>query len=513
VSKNLNDKELLLKEVQIKRQLLIIEARRSFWTFCKVLAPDFYTEDKEYLKEYCNVLQALYEGRIVKNSISDDWVIVNSTDDAKTYNITCYKLMINMPPQHGKSRTLVYFCQWVLGQNQSERIITVSYNEDTAIDFSKYTRDGISEEKLDKLEIIYSDIFPNVEIKKGSSSNFKWALKGQHFSYLGTGIGGSVTSKSGTVRIIDDPIKSAEEALNENNLNKIWQYYTGTFLSRVSGKHIDIINHTRWADKDLCGRLLALQPEQWYVFKKEVYDKETDLMLCDELLSKSDYLDLKQLMIPEIFYANYHQKTIDEQNKLYSELKLHEDIPTDLEGNCLFESIVSFTDTADTGDDYLASIVAGVYQGKLYILDILYTQKPMEVTEPLVANMLYRHKVNLAYFESNNGGKGFARKIKDILNSQYNYNYTVIKWFMQRKNKQTRILLNAPYIMENVYFPVDSKIRFAEAWEHLNTFSRKGKNKHDDIEDALTALVEHFGSGKKQREKYYSGKGGRFKRR
>lgn len=482
-----SDKKMLQKRLEIERELLKREARKSFWMFCKVLEPDFYTESKTYLREYCNTLQALYEGRIVKDNEEDEWFIVETIEEAKQYGLTCNKLMINMPPQHGKSRTLVNFCRWALGVNQSERIISVSYNDDTASDFSKYTRDGISEESIDQNPsiFIYSDIFPDVKVKRGSSSYFKWALEGQHFNYLGTGLGGSVTSKSGTIRIIDDPIKSAEEAFNEAKLNQVWQYYTGTFLSRMSGKHIDIINHTRWADKDLCGRLLVLQPHKWYIFKKEAYYKETDTMLCPELLSKEDYEDIKETMIPEIFYANYHQKTIDAQNRLYSSFKTYK--PGELPE---FEKIISYTDTADEGTDYLCQIIAGVFDKQAYVLDVYYTQDAMEITEAEAAKRLYQHSVGTAHVESNNGGRGWARSVEKILRTIHKTRRVMIKWFHQSKNKKARILSNASNVINNLIFPDNWNILFPDYYEAMTSYSRKGKNKNDDAPDCSTGLLE-----------------------
>lgn len=36
-------------------------ARRVFWYYCKLKAPDFYTESKSYLKDMCYQLQKFYE--------------------------------------------------------------------------------------------------------------------------------------------------------------------------------------------------------------------------------------------------------------------------------------------------------------------------------------------------------------------------------------------------------------------------------------------------------------------
>ena len=159
---------------------------------------------------------------------------------------------------------------------------------------------------------------------------------------------------------------------------------------------------------------------------------------------------LKNSMSDLIFMANYNQVCIDAKGALYQHLKHYDEIPVDEFGSADFESIVAFCDTADRGSDYLALVVAGVYQKELYVLDILYTQEPMTITENLVAKMLYENDVNLAYFEANNGGSLFAQRIRDLLISKYDSNKTIIKDKMQTKNKQTRILVTAPWI---IYIP------------------------------------------------------------
>jgi len=196
-----------------------------------------------------------------------------------------------------------------------------------------------------------------------------------------------------------------------------------------------------------------------------------------------------------IFMANYNQVCIDLKGALYQNLKKYEDIPSDENGNPLFESIVAFVDTSDQGNDYLCAIAAGTYQHQLYVLDVVYTQERMEVTEQLVTDMLYKNNVNRCIVESNNGGKGFARRLQDIMLAKYSTNRTVIKWKTQTKNKITRILMASSWIEENVYFPANIKDRFEEFWESIITFSKAGKNKYDDAEDSLTALSENFGDG------------------
>ncbi len=481
------DKNLIALEA--KKEL----ARREFFSFCKALASDFYQDDMHYLVELANTLQALYEGRIIRFVPTTDWKIVDDVSIYSNYQ-ECKKLMMNMPPQHGKSRTLINFCCWVFGKNPTEKIITCSYGDDPASDFSRYTRDEIAMVKKQPDEIVYSDIFPKTRIKRGNSSFEKWALENQHFSYMGKGVGGAITGKGGTILIVDDPVKGVEEAMNENHLEKLWNWYTNTFRSRVSakdGEPFEIVNMTRWADGDICGKLLeSSEAREWYVLKFEAYDEKTNKMLCERLLSKKRYHEQKNILDISIFMANYHQQPINQLGKLYSAFKTYEQVPADNNGNPLFTGIYAYTDTADEGSDYLATFIWGDYNKEAYILDVLYTQKPNEVTEPILAQMLRDNEVDLSRIESNNGGKAFARNVKRILEDDLGYNFTDITWFHQSKNKNSRILSNSTWVINHVYFPINWRDRWPQLYRDLNKYQREGKNAHDDAPDAVTGVAE-----------------------
>ncbi|WP_232304285.1 phage terminase large subunit [Jeotgalibacillus campisalis] len=431
-------------------------------------APSFYKEDRPHLKRIANTLQSLYEGTLLK-------------PNGEPYE----NMIMNIPPRHGKSRTLILFCEWVLGKDKENKIITASYNEDLATTFSRYTRDGISEEKIYPHEIVFADIFPEVRIKHGDGSYRQWALEGQFFNYKGAGLGGSITGKGGNILIVDDPIKNAEEAFNENALDKQWQWFTDTFLSRQeqSDRSIKIVNMTRWSKKDICGRILeSEEKDEWFVLLIPAEDEQGN-MLCPPLLNKKRFESLKRLMDETIMEANYYQRPVDVKGILYKTFKTYEDVPQ-------FERIINYTDTADEGSDYLCSIIAGVYQGEAYILDVYYTKDGMEVTEKETASFFVRNNVNKAEIESNNGGRGFARNVKRIIWEEFQTKSVVVKWFHQSKNKMARILTNSSFIQDHVYYPVDWKQRWPEFYKHITEFQKEGKNKNDDAPDALTGIAE-----------------------
>lgn len=356
--------------------------------------------------------------------------------------------------------------------------------------FSKNVRNDIQEEKADENRIVFSDIFPGVSIKRGDGAMNLWSLEGGYNNYLATSPTGTATGFGATLLIIDDLIKNAEEANNELTKEKHWTWFTDTMLSRLEEGGKIIIIMTRWASDDLAGRALEHFKEAGakvrHISMKALLNPDTHEMLCPEVLSYKSYQAKIQAMGADIASANYQQEPIDLKGRLYTSFKTYSgELPQ-------FKEIRNYTDTADTGGDYLCSINYGVtFANEAYILDVLYTKEPMEVTEPATARMLQAGGVNLARIESNNGGRGFARNVRRILEQELGSNYTTIKWFTQTQNKQARIYSNSAWVMQHIYFPEDWKNRWPEYHNAMIKYQREGQNKHDDAPDATTGIAEN----------------------
>ena len=440
----------------VKEQARLELARRNFWNYCKIKAPDFYQEDRVYLKDMCNKLQEFV------------------TSDKKI-------LVINMPPRHGKSRTATLFVQWLLGKDNKTKIMTGSYNETLSSTFAKQVRDSIQEE-----DGIYEKIFPNTKIKYGEASASKWALAGnEEANYLSTSPTGTATGFGCNIMIIDDIIKNVEEAYNENVLQKHIDWFNNTMLSRTEKGFKLIIIMTRWASNDLAGYILSNYENVEHINYKAV--QEDGSMLCDSVLNKEDYDFKTKNMNKDIVYANYNQEPIDIKGKLYSNFLTYkyDSIPQ-------FKYIMNYTDTADMGEDYLCSIDYGVdFNNQIYVIDVLFTQEPMEVTEPAQAKMMTKDNVGFSKIESNNGGRGYARNVQQEL-IKLNNRHTVVNWFHNSENKIARILSNSTGVMQNIFFPEDWATRFPEYYKAMNSYQREGKNKHDDAPDCTTGVYENI---------------------
>ena len=440
-------------------------ARREFWQYCKFTSPDFYKEDRLFLKDMAEKLQ---------------WFIEEAEEQIA---------VINLPPRHGKSRTATKFVQWLFGKfGVGIKVMTGSYNETLSGTFAKQVRDCIAEKPTLGVTV-YNDIFPDTKIKYGEASASKWALEGsEQANYLATSPTGTATGFGCSIMIIDDLIKNAEEAYNANRLQQLITWFTDTMMSRTENGFKIIIIMTRWCNDDLAGYVLANYDNVIHINYKAVQEDGT--MLCEEILSKKDFELKTKNMNKDIVLANYQQEPIDVKGRLYTKFKTYTDIPKDASGKPLFKYILNYTDTADEGSDFLCSICYGMYEDAYYILDVLYTKEPMEVTEPAVAQMLTANNVGCALIESNNGGKGFARNVQRECKERGN-NHTTIKWFHQSNNKIARILSNSTSVMNNVYFPVNWKDRFPEFSTDILKYQKEGKNAHDDGPDALTGVYEN----------------------
>lgn len=458
-------KEALIEYLVIQRALAVKKARRDFWSFCCLLYPEFYKENRPYLKDLCQTLQAFYEDRINKQI-----------------------LIINMPPRHGKTFTARLFVLWVFGQNPRTKIITGSYNQILSGLFAQQTRDGILVENENVKQEYFHDIFPDTFIKQGDAAKGFWSLDGsEEKNYLATSPGGTSTGIGANFIIVDDIIKNNEEAANELVKDKHWEWYNNTLVQRMERPRKQILIMTRWASDDLVGKMLDRKSDKCHLITyKAVQDDGS--MLCDEIMSKEEYQDVVSEMGADIASANYQQDPIDLKGKLYTSFKTYSgELPE-------FKEIRNYTDTADTGEDYLCSIDYGVtFANEAYVLDVLYTKEPMEVTEPATAKMLYEDGVDVSKIESNNGGRSFARNVERILQEEFDSNHTTIKWFHQSKNKQARIYSNSSWVMQHIYYPKDWKNRWPEYYNAMNRYQREGQNKHDDAPDATTGIAENCG--------------------
>lgn len=442
-----------------EEEFVLEEARLNFWAFCKLMFPSFYFDNREYLTDLCDKLEAF---------ISND----------KQF------LIVNCPPRHGKSLTAQCLTAWLFGQNPKYKVLTGSYNERLSGLFAKTVRNMIQTEKVGE-NVVYSDVFPETKVKYGDASASMWSLEGSgQVNYLATSPSATATGFGCDFLIIDDIIKSAEEAYNENVLDDHFSWFVNTMFSRLEGKRKVIVIMTRWATRDLAGRIVDAYGDAVEVVAYKATDNGR--MLCDDILDAKAFKQLSQEMNTDILEANYNQTPIDVKGRLYEPFMEWDVQP---EGE-----VHNITDTADRGKDYLASANYIQHGDDVYITDITYTDEAMEITEMKVAEMLNHDDVRRARIESNNGGRGFARNVERILHNDLRNNRVIIDTPTQTKNKESRILASSGWIQRHLFMPPNWQKKWPQAANEVLRYQRKGVNAHDDLCDVLAAIYEQVTS-------------------
>lgn len=427
---------------------------------------------------------------------------ISNTIDEFLISDTFNKLMVWLPPQNGKSELSTRrFPAYALGKNPDTKIGVVAYNHTVASRFNRDVQRIISEPD-------YSLIFPettlnqkNIRTISGSylRNADEFEIVGRKGSLVSVGVGGGLTSRQIDLLIIDDVYKDAMEAWSPVVRENVWTWYNTVAETRLHKKSKQLIVFTRWHHDDLAGRLLKYEKKDWIIISipalmdgnsVDVDTRKEGELLWPERHSLDSVLKIRNRDI--VTFENlYQQNPKPSKGLMYPTLKTYTKTPE-------FEKICSYTDTADTGSDYLCTIVYGVYNKEAYVLDVLYTKDSMESTEPLTAEMLYNNNVNEAKIESNNGGRSFARNVERILKEKYKTNRTVIKWFNQSQNKQSRINTNSAWVMNNIYFPANWHDKWFTFYQDVTGYQKEGKNKNDDAPDVLTGVAEQFNRPKRR---------------
>jgi predicted phage terminase large subunit-like protein len=435
-------------------------ARRNFYAYCQHRYPDLYTDDEEFLKTLCDGIQDFIE------------------QDEKRF------LVINLPPRHLKSLTATNLVEWLLGKNNLLKVMTGSYNETLSGTFARKVRDTIQQVAARGIEV-YRNIFPKTKLQYGQASKTLWALEGSpQDNYLATSPTGTATGFGANIVLIDDIIKNAVEAFNELVLRNHWEWFTNTMMQRLEGKNWKVIAiMTRWAKGDLAGKIIEEYGDLVQVIQfKAVQDDGS--MLSERILNKTDYEIKTRKMAREIVEANYNQKPIDVQGRLYDGFNTYAELPEtdDLR-------VFNRTDTADRGTDWLCSVTYKEIGEMAYVIDVVMSDDDMETTEPLVAQMIVDRKVTEADVESNNGGRGYGRNIEREAKA-LGYNSLVVNEINQTANKEARILSSSAWCRKNIIMPVGWESKFPDFATQLLGYQRKGKNEHDDAPDVLAGIYE-----------------------
>lgn len=435
----------------------------------------------------------------------------------------CTRLIINMPPRYSKTETVIKsFTSWCFALNPKCKFLHLSYS-DLLVNDNSATIRGIM------LEPLYKELFPDsaLEKEKGSSTRWKTAEGGEFYAVstqgqvTGFGAGlmdsdpdesaspsdltfdaqlneilgliGAETNIFNGAILIDDPMKP-EDGESELVRERINTRFETTIRNRVNSRNTPIIIiMQRLHENDLCGYLMNKEPGVWRVLSIPAImtDEEGNEKALWPAKHTLEELRKMREISPMIFDTQYMQDPKPKEGLMYQEgFKTYkpEQLPT---GHNAMKKW-NYTDTADTGADFLCSICYISTPEFIYVTDILYTKDPMEVTEPALASMLTRNSTVRARIESNNGGRGFARSVKRILRTDMNNFRCSVETFTQSQNKFSRIFTNSANVMADILFPEGWERKWQAFYTAMTSYRKDNRHRsqHDDAPDCVTGVYE-----------------------
>ena len=214
------------------------------------------------------------------------------------------RLMVFMPPRHGKSELVsIRFPAWFLGRYPDRRVILASYGGSLAVSFSRQIRNLVNRD-------VYRSIFPMIRLATDSRSADAWNLEGQQGGLTAVGIGSGITGRGAHLFILDDPVKSVEEAESITSRQSTWDWYTHEAYTRLEEGGAIVLVMTRWHTDDLAGRLLAAEQaggDHWEVIKLPAIDA-TGAALWPEKFSVSDLTQIRAAIGSRAYSALYNQE-------------------------------------------------------------------------------------------------------------------------------------------------------------------------------------------------------------
>lgn len=431
-------------------------ARRNFWQFCLYWDRPFF-EKRPFLKVVADALQLIATGAIMT-------------------------LAVSMPPRAGKSYITSLFCAWWLGKNSDKTVMRNCANANLYKKFSYDIRAMLKEPR-------YAAVYPDVLLSPDRQDIAGWSItSSKQGAYFGAGVGGSIIGFGANLAITDDLYADFAEALSTtvNESTHLWKQ--GAHDSRKELGCPEIYIGTRWSKRDVIGKAIDNGVDR--VISIPALD-DNGRSFCENVKSTDEYLKMRDDNDEMVWQAEYMQQPIEAFGLLFpiDELKFY-DPSLELEGEYHFIPI----DPANKGGDFFASAHMVLVGNSVYIPHVFCNKEGSDTSNILHEQYIRANQIDSIEYEGVLQWQATACKLRDQL-EDLEIEFRITK---PTTNKQTRILVQAPWIKNHVYFREDWK-SIPEYRTFINLLTsylrdQTGNNKapNDDPPDVLAAGAAKF---------------------
>ena len=407
-------------------------------------------------------------------------------------------LSISLPPGTGKTTLEIFLLSGIIGWFPDMPNLASSFSG--TMTHSIY--DGVNQILSDPDEYSWHEIFPDVTFKAREGTNSKDQTinvgKRKRFKSLTCrAINASLTGNTRCEYLLcaDDMCSGIEEALNKERLEKLWQTYNTDLKTRKKQGCKELHIATRWSVADLIGRLKALNvdnPRARFIAVPALNENGESNFNYDGGVGfdTAYFKDIQKSMDDISFKCLFQNEPIEREGLLYhdDELQRYLDLPLQEP-----DAVLSIVDTKNKGTDYFVQPVLLQYGDKYYCTDAICSDdSDYERQYARSTNIILTNKVEACQFESNNGGDRIAlevsKRVKDA------GGYCNITQSFTTQNKETKIIVYAPWVKEHVIFKDRSMYNpnddYGKMMSFLLGYSPMGKNKHDDVPDAFSSFAK-----------------------
>lgn len=404
-------------------------------------------------------------------------------------------LSISMPPGTGKTTLGEFFISFVMGHYPNTPNLMSSHSGFMTRMFYDAVLNIITSN-----EYCWSDVFPDVVFEGNNAKEETINLgRWQPFKTLTCRpIRGSLTgvTRCEGFLYVDDLVSGIEEALSIDRLNKLYGEYTTDLKSRKKKKAKEIHIATRWSVHDVIGRLERMyegNPRAEFIAVPDI-DPQTGKSNFDydyDVGFDEKYFHDMEMSMDDVSYrCLYKSDPIEREGILYHPTELQRYIGglPDREP----DSILAICDTKDTGTDYNFLGVFYQYGDRYYLEDLVFKNIDPGTLDELNSDMLVKHHVQQAQFESNKEGSRTANEVERLVKAKGGRCHITKKYTTQ--NKETKIIVNSSWVKEHVIFKditeYEPKSDYGVMMSFLCSYTQLGKNKHDDAPDTLAMFAQ-----------------------
>lgn len=404
-------------------------------------------------------------------------------------------LTISLPPGSGKSTLEIFLHSMLIGANPDRPSLASGHSN--ILTNSIY--EGVLGIINDKEEYLWHDVFPDWKdpITNAKEQTIDLNKKHRFSSLTCRAIGASLTGATRCEQILtaDDLVSGIEEALSMERLDKLWQAYTNDLKSRKKLGCKELHLATRWSVHDPIGRLERMYGDnprfRCLVIPALNENGESNFNYKYGVGFDTKYFeDMQENLDDCSFRALFMNEPIEREGLVYdeAELKRYYELPDEEP-----EIIIAVCDTKDKGTDYCVQIVGYKYGDNYYIDDVICDNSLPEIVDGRLIECLLRNNVQMANYESNNAGGRVAKDVQQAIKERGGRTKITTKF--TTANKETKIIVNSAWVKEHCLFKAKEKYNkqsdYGKFISMLCSYTMAGKNKNDDVPDAISMFAEY----------------------